>query len=86
MVIGIGVPRPVDVERAAAFAAIGIAQIGRDDAELALELVERVERMGRRKPRDGRVQPAAGDDQQRKAGTGLFKVNDCPTPVTYRRP
>jgi len=36
MVVGIGVPRPVDRERPGGLAAIGVAQIRRDDAVLAL--------------------------------------------------
>jgi hypothetical protein len=61
-------------ERAGGLAALGIAQIRRDDAVPALELVERVERMGRQ-ARDRRIEAAAGDDQQRKAGTGLFVMD-----------
>jgi hypothetical protein len=43
MVVGIGVPRPVDLKRTGGLATLGVAQIGRDNAKLALELVERVE-------------------------------------------
>jgi len=45
MVIGMGVPRPVDFERPRRLPALGVAQIGRDDAKLVLELVERIERV-----------------------------------------
>jgi hypothetical protein len=38
MVVGVGVPGPVDLERAGGLPAIGVAQIRRDDAVLALEL------------------------------------------------
>jgi hypothetical protein len=57
MVVGIGVPRPVDLKRAGGLAALGIAQIRRDNAKLALELVEWVEGVGR-EPRDRRVEPS----------------------------
>src|SRR5262245_50438898 len=74
MVVGIGVPRPVDLKGPRGLATLGVAHIGRDHTKLALELVEWVERMGR-EPRDRRVEPAAGDDQQRKAGAGLFVMD-----------
>ena len=74
LVVGIGVPGPVHLQRPRGLAALGVAQIGRDHAELALELVERVERVGR-EARDRGVQPAAGDDQQREAGTDLLVVD-----------
>ena len=44
LVVGIGVPRPVDLERARGLAAIGVAQVRRDAAVLVLELLERIER------------------------------------------
>ena len=47
MVIGIGVPRPVGLKRACGLAAIGVAQIRRDNAVFALELVQRVKRVVR---------------------------------------
>src|SRR6266852_2351616 len=74
MIVGIGVPGPVHFQRPRGLAALGVAQIGRDHAELALELVERVERVGR-EARDRGVQPATGDDQQREAGTDLLIVD-----------
>ena len=43
MVIGVGIPRPVDLERAGGLAAIGVAQVRRDAAVLSLELLDRVE-------------------------------------------
>jgi len=74
LVIGMRVPRPVDLERAAGFAAIGVAQIHRDNAVLALELVHRVEGVVR-EARDRGVQPAPGDHQQREAGADLLVMN-----------
>jgi hypothetical protein len=46
MVIGVGVPRPVDLEWAGGLAAVGVTQVRRDAAVLALELHDRVERIG----------------------------------------
>ena len=43
VVVGVGVPRPVDLERAGGLAAVGVAQVRRDAAVLALELLDRVE-------------------------------------------
>src|SRR5438093_2050641 len=74
MVVSIGVPRPVDLKRTGGLATLGVAQIGRDNAKLALELVEWVERV-RREPRDRRVEPATGDHQQREARAGLFVMD-----------
>src|SRR6266446_7957078 len=74
MVVSIGVPRPVDLKRTGGLATLGIAQIGRDNAKLALELVEWVERV-RREPRDRRVEPAAGDHHQREARADLFVMD-----------
>src|SRR6266446_3599558 len=74
MIVGIGVPWPVHCKRPRGLAALGVAQIGRDHAALALELVERVERVGREARHRG-VQPATGDDQQREAGTDLLIVD-----------
>ena len=74
MVVGIGVPRPVDLERTRGLPAIGVAQIGRDDAVLVLELVHRIEGMVR-ETRHGRVQPAPGNDHEREAGADLFVMN-----------
>ena len=42
MVIGIGIPRPVDLERAGRLAGIGVAQVRVDAAVLSLELLDRV--------------------------------------------
>ena len=43
MVVGVGIPRPVDLERAGGLAAVGVAQVRRDAAVLSLELLDRVE-------------------------------------------
>jgi len=74
VVIGTGVPRPVDFERPHRLAAIGVAQIRRNNAVLALELLQRVEGVIG-EARDRGVQTAAGDDHQREAGAGLFVMD-----------
>src|SRR6185436_294122 len=75
MVIGIRIPRRLDLERAGGLPAVGVAQVRRDAAVLSLELLDRVEGTAACQAGDCRVQPAAGDEQQRKAGTGLLVVN-----------
>ena len=50
MVVGIGIPRPVDLERAGGLAGVGVAQIRRDAAVLTLELLNRVEGIAAGKP------------------------------------
>jgi hypothetical protein len=47
MIVGIGVPGPVDLQRARRLAAVGVAQIGRDPTKLVIELVEWLERVCR---------------------------------------
>src|SRR5262252_8099576 len=74
MVVGISVPRPIDLKRTGGLATLGVAQIGRDNAKLTLALVEWVERV-RREPRDRRVEPATGDHQQREARADLFVMD-----------
>jgi hypothetical protein len=58
-VLGEVVEFELHLEWAGGLAALGVAQIRRDNAELLFELVEWVERVGR-EPRDRRVQPTAG--------------------------
>jgi hypothetical protein len=68
LVIGVGVPWAIDLEGARRLAAIGVAEINADAAVLAFELVHGLERrIWRGQIRDGRIQPAAGDHQERKA-------------------
>src|SRR5271169_4916126 len=74
MVVGIGVPRPIDLKRTGGLPTLGVAQVGCDNAKLALELVEWVEGV-RREPGDRRVEPAAGDHQQREARAGFFVMD-----------
>jgi hypothetical protein len=71
LVVGEGAPRVVDRDRAARFAAIGVALIHRDAAEVVLERRHRIKHGGR-PIGDARVQAAAGGDQQGEAGAGLL--------------
>src|SRR6516225_6435610 len=71
MIVSIGIPRPVDLERAGGLATIGIAQVREDATVLSLELLDGIERAGDQAGHP-RVQSPAGDQQQRKPGTGLL--------------
>src|SRR3989442_10875608 len=75
MSIAIGTPRPLALERAGGLAAVGVARVRRDAAVLSLELLDRVKRTAAGQAGDRRVQSPAGDEQQRKAGTGLLIVD-----------
>src|SRR4029077_8186866 len=75
MVIGIGIPRPVDLERAGRLTAIGVAQVGEDAAVFSLELFDRIKRSAAFQEGDRRVQSPPRDEQQRKARTGLLILN-----------
>ena len=44
MVIGIGIPGPIDLERAGGLAAIGVAHVREDAAVFSLELLDRIKR------------------------------------------
>ena len=74
MIVGVSVPWPVHFQRPRGLATLGVAQVRRDYAELVLELLHGVERVGR-EARDRRVQPATGDDHQREAGADLLIVD-----------
>src|SRR5690606_5826240 len=73
-----GVPRPVDLERAERLAVVGVAQVQCDAAVRVRELFQRIERRLRAarpasgQRRDRRVEAAARQDQQRKAGPGFL--------------
>jgi len=70
MIVRVGIPRPVDLEWAGGLPVVGVAQVRRDAAVLALELRDRVKRITQRG--DRRVQSSAGDQEQREAGTRLL--------------
>src|SRR6266536_299225 len=76
MVIGIGIPRPIDLERAGGLTATGVAHVREDAAIFSLELFDRIKRSAAHQPGDRRVQSPAGDEQQREAGAGLL-VSDA---------
>jgi len=46
VVVGVRIPRPVDLEGAGGLAGMGIAQIGEDTAVLPLELLDRIKGAG----------------------------------------
>src|SRR5215472_16174045 len=75
VIVGIGIPRPIDLERPGRLTAGGVAQVGRDAAVLVPEIRDRVERRSVRHEFDRRVLAPAGDDEQREAGAGLLVVN-----------
>src|SRR5215471_18922724 len=75
MVVGIGFPRPVHLDRTGGLAAGGVAQVRRDAAILSLEFLDRVERRVAGEEANSRVQSAAREQHQRKAGTGLLIVD-----------
>src|SRR5262249_2155356 len=62
-------------ERAGRFTALGVAQIRRDAAVLALELFDGVERRVPGEEGVRRVQPPAGDQQQWEAGANIGVVD-----------
>src|SRR5262245_23609245 len=74
VVVGVGVPWPVDLQRAGRLTPIGVAQICRDAAVLCLELLDRVE--GRIVLQAGNrgVQSPASDEHQWKAGAGFLEM------------
>src|SRR5215510_9761700 len=75
MIIGIGIPRPIDLERAGRLAAIGVAHVREDAAVFSRELFDRIKRSAALQAADRRVQSPARDEQQRKARTGLLILN-----------
>src|SRR5262245_16361212 len=78
-----GVPGPVDLERAGGLAVVGVAQIHRDAAEVVLELLHRVEVRAAPK-RDRRVQPSARDEEQRESRADFFVVDADVATLTER--
>ena len=71
LVVGERAPRIVDRDRAGGLAAVRIALVHRDNAEIALERFRGVEHCGRPIADTG-VQAAAGGDQEREAGADLL--------------
>src|SRR6266851_783312 len=75
LVVGIGFPRPVDLDRAGGLAAGGVAQVRRDAAILSLELLNGVEGRVAGEERYGRVQSPARKQHERETGPGLLIVD-----------
>src|SRR5262245_49308804 len=75
MVIGIGIPRPIDLERAGGLTAVGVAHVREDAAVFSLELFDRIKRSAAFQAGDRRVQSPAGDEQQREAGARLLVLD-----------
>src|SRR5579864_9091609 len=75
LVIGVGIPRPVDLDRAGGLAARGVAQVRGDAAILSLELLNRVEGRVAREEGYGGIQSPAGKQHQRETGPGLLIVD-----------
>src|SRR5262245_18795658 len=79
MVIGVTVPRPIDLERPRGLTG-RVAQISVDAAELFLECIDRVEGIAAADTRDRRpAHPTARDEQQRQARARLL-VADADLP------
>src|ERR1700693_3870375 len=75
LVVGVGIPRPVYLDRAGGLAGGGVAQVRRDAAILSLELLNGVEGRVAGEEGYGRVQAPAGKQHQRETGPGLLIVD-----------
>src|SRR5713226_6494692 len=75
LVVRVGFPRSVDLDRAGGLAARGVAQIRCDAAILSLELLNGVEGRVAGEEGYGGVQSPAGKQHQREAGPGLLIVD-----------
>src|ERR1700730_1022395 len=75
MVIGVGFPRPLDLDRTGGLAAWGVAQVRCDEAILSLELLNGVEGRVAGEEGNGGVQSPAGKQHQREAGPSLLIVD-----------
>src|SRR5579864_6101809 len=75
LVVGVRIPRPVDLDRASGLAVRGVAQVRCDAAILSLELRNGVEGRVASEERYCGVQSPAGKQHQRKAGPGLLIVD-----------
>ena len=75
VVVCVGVPRPVDLERTRRLSAGSVAQVRGYTAVAVLERFHRVERVRGGEAGDRGIQTTAGNDQQRKACSGLLVMN-----------
>src|SRR5687768_14133258 len=71
LVVGEGAPGVVNLDRAAGLAAVGVALVHRDAAEVILEFFHGVDYRGR-PVTDAGVQTPTGRDQQWESGASLF--------------
>jgi len=75
LVVGVGIPRPVDLDRAGGLAAGGVAEVRRDAAILSLELLNGVEGRVAGEEGYGRVQSPARKQHQRETGPGFLIID-----------
>src|SRR5262245_48262340 len=75
LIVGIGFPRPIDLDRAGGLAVGGVAQVRRDATIFSLEFLDRIKGGVAGKEGNGRIQSSARKQQQREAGTGLLIVD-----------
>src|ERR1700676_351727 len=75
LVVGVGLPWPVDLDRAGGLAAGGVAQVRCDATILTLELLNGVEGRVATKEGYGGVHSPAGKQHQRETGPGLLIVD-----------
>jgi hypothetical protein len=83
LVGGEGAPRVVDGDRPAGLAAVRVALVHRDAAEVVLELLHGIEHRGG-PIADAGVQASTGGDQQREAGASLL-VADADVALFIKR-
>src|SRR5271169_2020092 len=75
LVVGVGFPRLVDLDRAGGLAAGSVTQVRCDAAILSLELLNGVEGRVAGEECYGGVQSPAGKQHQRETGPGLLMVD-----------
>src|SRR3984893_17664988 len=75
LVVGVGIPRPVDLDRASGLTARGVAQVRCDAAIPSLELLNGVEGRVAGEEGYGGVQSPARKQHQREAGPSLLIVD-----------
>jgi len=66
LVVGVGFPRPVDLDRAGGLTAGGVAQVRGDTAIFSLELVDRGKRVAALKPATVEFNPPPGSSNSGK--------------------
>src|ERR1700686_5099077 len=76
LVVGVGIPRPVNLYRSGGLPAGGVAQIGCDAAILSLEFLNGVEGRVAGEEGYGGVQSPSGKQHQREARPSLLIIVD----------